>query len=76
LPSTTAENQIESYTREDNSVEIQVRKDGNTVWLTRHQLSELFDSDVKTIGKHVNNAQREICAQFTLNMHANDGIRP
>jgi len=27
----------------------------NTVWRNRQQLSELFGSDVKTIGKHVNN---------------------
>ena len=28
------------------------------VWLTRHQMSELFGRDIKTIGKHVNNALR------------------
>jgi hypothetical protein len=30
-----------------------------TVWLTRAQLSELFDRDIKTIGKHINDALRE-----------------
>ncbi len=29
------------------------------VWLNREQLSMLFDRDVKTIGKHINNALRE-----------------
>ena len=28
----------------------------NTVWLNRKQLAELFGRDVKTIGKHINNA--------------------
>jgi prophage maintenance system killer protein len=30
-----------------------------TVWLSRNQMAELFDRDVKTIGKHINNAIRE-----------------
>lgn len=29
------------------------------VWLTRHQMSELFGRGIKTIGKHVNNALKE-----------------
>lgn len=30
-----------------------------TVWLNRNQIAELFRRDVKTIGKHINNALRE-----------------
>ncbi len=30
-----------------------------TVWLNRHQIAELFDRDVKTIGKHINNTLKE-----------------
>ena len=30
-----------------------------TVWLNRQQLSKLFDRDIKTIGKHINNALNE-----------------
>ena len=30
-----------------------------TVWLNREQLSILFDRDVKTLGKHINNALKE-----------------
>ena len=29
------------------------------MWLNREQLAELFDRDVKTIGKHINNALKE-----------------
>lgn len=29
------------------------------MWLNRQQLAELFDRDVKTIGKHINNALKE-----------------
>ena len=30
-----------------------------TVWLNRQQLAELFGRDIKTIGKHINNALSE-----------------
>ncbi|MDR2448841.1 MAG: virulence RhuM family protein [Prevotellaceae bacterium] len=33
--------------------------ENDTVWLTRQQIAQLFDRDVKTIGKHINNASNE-----------------
>ena len=43
----------------DNEVKLEVRLEDETVWLNRQQLSVLFDRDIKTIGKHVNNALKE-----------------
>ena len=43
----------------DESVKMEVRIENETVWLNRQQLSELFDRDIKTIGKHINNALKE-----------------
>lgn len=43
----------------DNSIRLEVRLYEETVWLNRTQLSILFDRDIKTIGKHINNALRE-----------------
>ena len=43
----------------DNEIKLEVRLEGETVWLNRQQLSELFNRDVKTIGKHINNALKE-----------------
>ena len=43
----------------DEVMRLEVRVEDETVWLNRHQLAELFDRDVKTIGKHINNALRE-----------------
>ena len=43
----------------DDSLRLEVRLDGDNVWLNRSQLAELFDRDVKTIGKHINNALKE-----------------
>lgn len=38
---------------------LDVRVENDTVWLNRNQIALLFDRDVKTIGKHINNALRE-----------------
>ena len=43
----------------DSEVKLEVRLEDETVWLNRQQLSELFNRDVKTIGKHINNALKE-----------------
>lgn len=44
---------------ENQGVKLEVNLKDETVWLNRQQLSELFDRDVKTIGKHINNALKE-----------------
>ena len=52
------ENEIILY-QPDSSVAIEVRIENETVWLNRNQIATLFDRDVKTIGKHINNALHE-----------------
>ena len=47
------------YRAEDNTVQLDVRMEQETVWLTASQMAVLFDRDVKTIRKHINNALRE-----------------
>ncbi|MDE7297499.1 MAG: virulence RhuM family protein [Lachnospiraceae bacterium] len=46
---------------EDNGIklEVPVTPQQETVWLNRAQMAELFDRDIKTIGKHIVNARRE-----------------
>lgn len=43
----------------NESVKMEVRLENETVWLNRQQLAELFERDIKTIGKHINNALHE-----------------
>ncbi len=43
----------------DSSIRLEVRMEEETVWLNRQQMALLFDRDIKTIGKHVNNALKE-----------------
>ena len=52
-------NEIVIYQSEMLSNHIEVRVEGETVWLNRLQLADLFDRDVKTIGKHISNALKE-----------------
>ncbi|MFC2760096.1 RhuM family protein [Hallella multisaccharivorax] len=58
-------NQIVIYHSEDGRTQLDVKLEGETVWLNRQQMAELFGRDVKTIGKHINNALKE---------ELNDGI--
>ncbi len=43
----------------DGEIELEVSVNSETVWLNRHQISDLFGRDIKTIGKHINNVFRE-----------------
>ena len=50
----------------DEVTRLEVRVEGETVWLNRHQLASLFGRDVKTIGKHIKNALREELADIPV----------
>ena len=52
-------NQIVIYQSKDGKIQLDVKLENETVWLNRQQLSELFGRDIKTIGKHINNALKE-----------------
>jgi hypothetical protein len=43
----------------DNSTRLEVLLRDETVWLNRQQIADLFHRDVKTIGKHIHNANAE-----------------
>jgi len=49
----------------DSTVSVEVRLENENVWLNRQQISVLFDRDIKTIGKHINNALNEELAVFS-----------
>lgn len=51
-------NEIVLY-QPNEQFQLEVRVQDETVWLNRNQMALLFDRDVKTIGKHINNALRE-----------------
>ncbi len=47
------------YQSEEMSFKLDVKIVNDTVWLNRQQISTLFDRDIKTIGKHINNTFTE-----------------
>ena len=53
------ENPIVIYKDESNAIQLEVKMDGDMLWLTRGQLATLFGRDYKTISKHINNALKE-----------------
>jgi len=52
-------NEIVIYQAKELAQHIEVRIEDETVWLNRQQMAQLFGRDVKTIGKHINNALKE-----------------
>ncbi|MDE6860102.1 MAG: virulence RhuM family protein [Duncaniella sp.] len=48
----------------DSTLSLDVRVENETVWLNRNQIAVLFGRDVKTIGKHINNALQEELADL------------
>ena len=50
---------FEIYVADDGRSNIRVQFENDSVWLNRQQLSALFDRDVKTLGKHINNVFKE-----------------
>ena len=51
--------EIVLFETKDNEVKLSVPVNKGNVWLNRQQMADLFDRDVKTIGKHINNALKE-----------------
>ena len=52
-------NELILFETADREIKLDVSVKDSTVWLNRNQLAELFERDVKTIGKHINNALKE-----------------
>ena len=52
-------NKNQTIVYDNGEIELKVSIDDETVWLNRQQISELFDREVKTIGKHINNVFKE-----------------
>jgi len=50
---------IEIYQTDNQKIEIRFDGDGETLWLNRKQLAELFARDIKTISKHISNVFKD-----------------
>lgn len=73
-PKHTAEfdsSSIMIYVTEDNQISLDVKMDGDTVWLSQSQMALLFGRDRSVISRHINNIFKEgelekslVCANF------------
>lgn len=54
------------YRLDKLATHLEVRVEGETVWLNRQQIALLFDRDVKTIGKHIANVMKEELKDFSV----------
>ena len=52
-------NDIVIFKNGELELQVNVSPDLETVWLNRDQMSDLFDRDIKTIGKHISNIFKE-----------------
>ena len=48
-------NQIEIYRSQDGSVQLNVKLENETVWLTQSQMADLFGVDRTSIVRHIRN---------------------
>ena len=44
---------------EEDSQQVEVRLEGETVWLTQKQMAELFGKDLRTVNEHIGNVYEE-----------------
>lgn len=59
------------YTAQDSQISLEVKMNGDTIWLTQPQMAELFGRERTVIGKHIKNIFKEgelepevVCANF------------
>ena len=71
-------NELVLFETKDKEIKLSVPIEQETVWLNRNQMADLFGRDVKTIGKHINNALKEELDDSTVAKFAtvqNEGRR-
>ena len=62
------ESSIMLYTNSDNTIQLEVKLEQETVWLTQKQMAALFDVKKAAISKHISNiyAQGELVPEATV----------
>lgn len=65
------------YYTADGQTAVDVRMDGDTVWLSANQMANLFDRDEKTIRKHINNvfSEKELEKEDNTHFLRVDGVK-
>ncbi len=59
MPESWNEGTVVLYQPDNRPVNLEVKVTDENVWLSRNQIAILFDRDIKTISKHINNSMLE-----------------
>ncbi len=51
--------EVAFYKADRDELNIEVRVEDETIWLTQKQMSRLFQKDVRTINNHINNVFKD-----------------
>ena len=65
----TLNDKIIIYQSEDGKTQLDVKLEGETVWLSTKQMAELFDKEESNIRRHVNNVFKEAELTRENNVH-------
>lgn len=65
----TLNDKIIIYQSEDGKTQLDVKLEGETVWLSTRQMAELFDKEESNIRRHVNNVFKEAELKRENNVH-------
>ena len=65
------------YKSKDGAIQLDVKLENETVWLSANQMASLFDRDEKTIRKHVNNVfnENELIKENNTQKMRVDGVK-
>ena len=55
VPAPTPSGKVLLYHSEDGTTRVEVRLEGETVWLSQKAMAELFQKDVRTVNEHIRN---------------------
>src|SRR3990172_1425233 len=55
LKEESSQSQLILYQTEDQQIRLEVRFEGETVWLTQNQMAELFQTTKQNVSLHINN---------------------
>ena len=72
------EKRIEIYQGAEGEVVFDVDAEGETIWATQEQMTQLFDTDLSVISRHLKTLydEGELVAEPTLAKNARVGTQP
>lgn len=68
-------NQIEIYKGKDNQIQVEVKFENDTFWLTLNQMADIFERDKSVISRHLKNIYSESELQWKATVAKNATVQ-